>query len=115
MDGFTFSFYIFSSVLGYKLGIKIILFDSLYAQETSLPQSFQRGTELTFSDTGGDFSGVQRPWRTDTQTLLSLPRLRMCLATLSHSYCLYGTHSSNTTVMYLLYLQVVGEISIMLL
>ena len=36
---------------------------------------------LTFSDTGGDFFGVQRPWRKDIQTLLSLPRLRMCLTT----------------------------------
>jgi len=48
VNGFTFSFYVFSSILGYKLGIKIILFDSLYAQETSLPQSFQRGAELTY-------------------------------------------------------------------
>ena len=47
LDGFTFSFYVFSSILGYKLGFKIIFFDSWYAQGTSLPQSFQRGVELT--------------------------------------------------------------------
>jgi len=48
MDGFTFSFYVFSSILGYKLDIKIILFDSLYAQETSLLQSFRTEVELTY-------------------------------------------------------------------
>ena len=117
MDGFIFPFYVFSSILGCELWYQNNLVSILCKPKGHLFFKNSRralsSLTLTFSDTGGAFSGVKRPWRKDFQTILPVPGLRMGLATLAHSNCLHGIYSSNITLVYLFYLQVV-EISIVL-